>query len=86
VRKVIKQRDDNPPTRHARQQGPLTGGRSAAAYAGAPVPPPAGLTNSRRARRDHFDDREPTFTPTLAQAAMDLSGADLLNSGDAPAA
>lgn len=93
-----KQRDHNPPTRHARKQGPTTGGQSAATSAGAPVPRrlppsadppvprPAGLTNGRRDRRGHFDDREPTFTPALAQAAKDLADARLIDAELSPAA
>ncbi|MFE9454206.1 helix-turn-helix domain-containing protein [Streptomyces sp. NPDC006739] len=35
---------------------------------------------------DHFDDREPTFTPALAQAAKDLADARLTDPGLSPAA
>ncbi|WP_254398094.1 hypothetical protein [Streptomyces sp. AC558_RSS880] len=34
---------------------------------------------------DHFDDREPTFTPALAQAAKDLADARLADAGLSPA-
>ncbi|MFI6566011.1 helix-turn-helix domain-containing protein [Streptomyces sp. NPDC050534] len=36
--------------------------------------------------RDHFDDREPTFTPALAQAAKDLADARLTDADLSPAA
>ncbi|MFG2953676.1 helix-turn-helix domain-containing protein [Streptomyces sp. NPDC048291] len=35
---------------------------------------------------DHFDDREPTFTPALAQAAKDLADARLTDAGLSPTA
>ena len=35
---------------------------------------------------DHFDDREPTFTPALAQAAKDLADARLTDAELSPSA